>query len=100
MEEQQTSIMTKIRESLRLLTRHLDQRPGRVVENRAEGVAQRRPLNQVRECTVGFAQRQLGTQIVVGRHPTNCADSEELEPDFRSYDNLPKLSGYEYFEDI
>jgi hypothetical protein len=49
---------------------------------------------------VGFAQRQPCNQIVVGRHLTNCADSEESEPDFRSYDNLSKLSGYEYFEDI
>ena len=56
-EEQQTSTMMEIRESLRLLTLHLDQRPGRVVVNRTEGVAQRRPLNQVRERVVGFAQR-------------------------------------------
>jgi hypothetical protein len=76
-EEQETSIMTEIHESLRLLTFHLDQRPGRVVENRAEGVAQRRPLNQVPERAVGFAQRQPGNQIVVGRRPANRVDNEE-----------------------
>lgn len=99
--EQQTSIMTKIRESLWLLTLHLDQRPGRVEEDRAVGVAQRRPLNQVRESAVGFVQRQPGNQIVVGRRPTNHVDNEEeSEVEAKESPIIPSFNAYCHLENF